>query len=244
MDRPRQLGTVGVANEQFRLRGDHRNEFVEVIDASHDAAPTSTATRDHRLRGNAGPTRVACVDTLSYSDPRPGTRRHRGLAVRACSVGHDERLPDRCFPKALIRSAAGQLFLERGYHNVSVTDVAEALDIAPSALYHHYRNKQDLLLHAVLAAQEGVDALVREATSLDDAIGALAAMVVGPHRVLVVWEREARNLETSQRRLIREGEAEIVAHLTALLRADRPDLDDADSDLVARAVLGVLGSRA
>ena len=42
--------------------------------------------------------------------------------------------------RELIRSTAGELFLERGYHNVSVSDVAEALDIAPSALYHHYRN--------------------------------------------------------------------------------------------------------
>ena len=146
--------------------------------------------------------------------------------------------------KALIRATAGEMFLTRGYHNVSVIDVADALEIAPSALYHHYRNKQDLLLHAVLDALEAVDVLVRDAASLDEALASLARLVVAPGRTLAVWEREARHLEGDQREAIRHREDEVVGHLVPLIQRDRPGLGQDDGILLARALLGVLGSRA
>ncbi len=63
------------------------------------------------------------------------------------------------------------MFLARGYHNVSVTDVADALDITPSALYHHFRNKQDLLFEVVWSGLEKVDAALLQCGTLDEAIG-------------------------------------------------------------------------
>ena len=150
------------------------------------------------------------------------------------------RPPNR---KALIRATAGELFLTRGYHNVSVTDVADALGITPSALYHHYRNKQELLFHAVLDALDGVDILLVQAGSLDQALAALARLVLGP-RSLAVWEREARNLEGDQREQIRAREAEVVGHVVPLLRQERTELDPADGALIARAIIGAMGSRA
>lgn len=150
------------------------------------------------------------------------------------------RPPNR---RAQIRSAAADLFLERGYHNVSVADVAESLGIRASALYYHYRNKQDLLLHAVLDALDSVDTLIGEAADLDAALRALAAVVVGPRSVLAVWERESRYLEGSQREEITAREAEVVARFVPLVARERPELAAADAELVAWAVLGALGSR-
>lgn len=150
------------------------------------------------------------------------------------------RPPNR---KAMIRDTAAELFLEHGYHNVSVTDVAGALDITASALYHHYRNKQDLLLHAVLAGLDTVAARIRAADNLDEALRGLAALVTGPRSVLAVWEREARNLDGTQRDAIREREAVVVSSFVPLLRAERPELGEPDAAFVARAVLGALGSR-
>ncbi|MFI1826045.1 TetR/AcrR family transcriptional regulator [Streptomyces sp. NPDC020412] len=150
------------------------------------------------------------------------------------------RPPNR---KVLIRSAATGLFVRHGFHNVSVADVAEAVGITPAALYHHYRNKQDLLLHIVLDALGAVDALIREADDLDAAMRDLAALVVGPGNVLAVWERESRHLEEAQRAAVHDRESEIVAGFLTLLRAERPELDAADAELVARAVLGALGGQ-
>lgn len=150
------------------------------------------------------------------------------------------RPPNR---KALIRSAASELFVQRGYHNVAVADVAEALDITPAALYYHYRNKQDLLLHAVLDGLDTVDATIRGAGDLEAAIRSLAALVVGPKSLLAVWERESRNLEGSQRTTILNREKEVVADFLSLLAPERPDLQAAHAELVAWAVLGAFGGQ-
>ncbi|MFF0451659.1 TetR/AcrR family transcriptional regulator [Streptomyces sp. NPDC004609] len=159
-------------------------------------------------------------------------RKGRSVAAR--------RPPNR---REQIRVAATELFLEHGYHNVSVTDVAGALGISASALYHHYRNKQDLLFHAVLSGLHTVDSLIQEAPGLDEALRSLAVLVTGPRKVFAAWEREARNLDGSQREAIRDHEAEAVAHFGLLLRDARPELGPDDVELVARAVLGALGSR-
>ncbi|MEU5979166.1 TetR/AcrR family transcriptional regulator [Streptomyces sp. NPDC047315] len=149
------------------------------------------------------------------------------------------RPPNR---KVLIRATAAELFREHGYHNVSVTDVADALGFTPSALYHHYRSKQDLLFHTILDSLDVVDTPIREAGDLDEALRSLATLVASPERLLAVWERQSRYLDDTQREAVRAREVKVVADLALLLRAARPDLTEADGELTARAALGVLGS--
>jgi AcrR family transcriptional regulator len=145
--------------------------------------------------------------------------------------------------KALIRDTAAELFLARGYHNVSVSDVAEALDIAPSALYHHYESKEQILYLAVLDALQHVDDIIRGADDLDDAVSDLIRLVLAPGRSLAVWEREARYLDADQREAIRQREREVVGGLAPLLQKERPELSWDDAMLVAHALVGMLGSR-
>lgn len=145
--------------------------------------------------------------------------------------------------KALILNTAAELFLSRGYHNVSVGDVAEALDIAPSALYHHYRSKQEILYRAVLEALQNVDDLIAGAVDVDDAVAALIRLVLTPGRSLAIWEREARHLDADQREGIRRREHEVVSRLVPLLQNERPSLSSADAMLLANALVGMLGSR-
>jgi len=146
--------------------------------------------------------------------------------------------------KSQIEAAAAALFLQRGYHNVSVTDVAGRLGITAPALYHHYRDKQDLLHHVVLDGLDAVDALITRAASLDDALRSLVTFVLGPRRLLALWEREARHLRGPRRDAIRAREVQVAANLARLLRAARMELDAADAELIAWALLGTLGSRA
>lgn len=53
-----------------------------------------------------------------------------------------------------IRRAALGLFMDRGFDAVSVEEVAEAADVAPSTVYRHFPTKEDLVL-ANLAARQG-----------------------------------------------------------------------------------------
>lgn len=45
---------------------------------------------------------------------------------------------------------ASRLFYERGYGETSIRDIADAVGISSSTMYHHFANKQDVL-HAVVS---------------------------------------------------------------------------------------------
>ena len=49
---------------------------------------------------------------------------------------------------------AGRAFRRRGYHNVSLDEVAEALGIAKPTLYGYFRNKQDVLYECLKIAMD------------------------------------------------------------------------------------------
>jgi AcrR family transcriptional regulator len=53
-------------------------------------------------------------------------------------------------------AAAGELFAERGYHQVSAESVARRAGVTSGALYHHFRDKRDLFKEAVEAAEAGL----------------------------------------------------------------------------------------
>ncbi|NMM92116.1 hypothetical protein B2J88_49040 [Rhodococcus sp. SRB_17] len=44
-----------------------------------------------------------------------------------------------------IRVEAARLFHQRGYGMTTIRDISDAVGISSSTMYHHYRNKQDLL---------------------------------------------------------------------------------------------------
>jgi AcrR family transcriptional regulator len=48
-----------------------------------------------------------------------------------------------------ILSVAAQLFLERGFSNVSIRDICERCDVTPPTIYHYFGNK-DRLFQAVI----------------------------------------------------------------------------------------------
>jgi AcrR family transcriptional regulator len=45
-----------------------------------------------------------------------------------------------------ILQAAASIFQEKGYHAASMQDIAEAVDLKKSSLYHHVSSKQEILL--------------------------------------------------------------------------------------------------
>ena len=79
--------------------------------------------------------------------------------------------------RQLIIDAATDLFSRKGYANVAMGDVAEAVAIGPSALYRHFRGKQDLLATVVEAALDTLDDAFTAAEDerLSDVSQALAA---------------------------------------------------------------------
>ncbi|MGV9315402.1 TetR/AcrR family transcriptional regulator [Streptomyces sp. NPDC003691] len=169
----------------------------------------------------------------------PDARRGAGRAAGGARRTVTRRPPDR---KERIVAAAAELFRDRGYHNVSVADVAGAVGITAPALYRHFRGKPDLLAQVVDRTVGTVTATAADAVDLDSYLATTTAQSIERRGAAVIWQREARHLPEEHR--VRAGQSLSAAagRLGELIGAERPELTAADRALLAWAVLSVAGS--
>jgi AcrR family transcriptional regulator len=73
-----------------------------------------------------------------------------------------------------IRTAGVRMLYERGYHAMSMRDLAAAVGVQAASLYNHVQTKQDLL----------VDILTRNLHEMLDGVARALASVEGPRRRL------------------------------------------------------------
>lgn len=148
--------------------------------------------------------------------------------------------------RSMILAAASELFTHQGYANTSMTDIAWAVGIGPSALYRHFPGKQRLLAEAIEA---GLEPVRRIGAGVDpgrrrDSLESMAAHALEHRRLGLLWQREARHLPTEERDGFRGQLEELGAVFTERVRSIRPDLDDAGAELAAWALLSALASPA
>lgn len=67
--------------------------------------------------------------------------------------------------KDILALRALELFAERGFAGTSIRDIASATDLSLSNIYHHFGNKEGLLLAIVETASKRVLASLREASA-------------------------------------------------------------------------------
>jgi AcrR family transcriptional regulator len=143
-----------------------------------------------------------------------------------------------------IRNAAARLFYERGYEQVSVADVAEAVNIGPSAVYRHFSSKADLLFEAI---DQIIDAFARMVADLPardlDGIARTAARTALAYRPLgVLWQREARYLPAEQQAELRRHLRDAVGTLAGTLREIRPELTEDQAEFLAACGVAAMSS--
>ncbi|WP_040841415.1 TetR/AcrR family transcriptional regulator [Nocardia brevicatena] len=142
--------------------------------------------------------------------------------------------------------AAGRLFQERGYHRVSMEEIAQRVGIRGPALYRHFRNKQDILAHVVLG-QISVTASVVEAaanadgtsrTRFDKMTEDLARLVLTRDEAML-WRWERRNLAQADVSAYRARARQLEAAVASVVSGLRPEAPAADVELLSWAVLSV-----
>ncbi len=146
--------------------------------------------------------------------------------------------------RALILDAAADLFVRVGYPHVAMGDIADAVAISPSALYRHFRGKEELLHEAVRTPLVTLTASLeaREADKLQELLGTLASGVMDRRGLGVLWQRESRHLSPDRRGELRDLLVGAQHVFVARLRTERPDLSGPQSDLLAWATLAGLMS--
>lgn len=110
-----------------------------------------------------------------------------------------------CVRKLQLSQAAARLFTERGYHNVSMDDVASAVGLTGPALYRHFRKKHDILAQAISEQLGAVQDVVVRAIEADVEPGERSAMFLSELADLVLdreevllWKRERRQLSEAE----------------------------------------------
>lgn len=140
--------------------------------------------------------------------------------------------------RAELVAVATRLFRDRGYHGVGMRAIAEAANIQAASLYHHFANKEELLLESIYVVDR--DLVVDQLPLLDgpgDHRERLAHLVAGHVRHIGanrdawwVAGRELRALTPERldsvqlyRRRYQHAIAEFLAAGTAAGEFDCPD---------------------
>ncbi|OQO92330.1 TetR family transcriptional regulator [Saccharomonospora piscinae] len=160
--------------------------------------------------------------------------------------GRTRRPRDRRHQLAAI---ASELFRERGYHGVSVNDIAAAAGVTGPALYRHFTDKQAILAHVLLSGLHDMEiateaALDRAATpeKVRSLLNGLATRSVERREVAALWRWEGRHLDTESQHEIRRRSTAMLTTWSEVLRRKRPELSHADAELLCWATLSVFGS--
>jgi len=149
------------------------------------------------------------------------------------------RPPNR---RELIIAAAGVLFSERGYDNVAVSDVAEAVAIGPSALYRHFDGKEALLASVIEDAITRWHDQVRSIAGSRSLGETIAAAALSHRQAGVLWRREARHLNTASRKRLDTQYSRARKFVARKVAELRSDLAATEVDFIARCALAVADS--
>lgn len=160
-------------------------------------------------------------------------------------------LPGRPVPRtrrAEILAAAVPLFARDGFAAVTNGQIAQAVGLAPSAIYRHYPGKVDILVAACLQAagllSQAVDRSLQRADGPRESLVALTAAYVAysfEHNALTsVAEAEIAGLAEDVRRPLIVAQREHIAVWEQQLRRARPELDRRHARLLVHAGFGVV----
>jgi AcrR family transcriptional regulator len=146
--------------------------------------------------------------------------------------------------RELILAAAADLFAKHGYAKVGMGDLANAVGIAPSALYRHFTGKQDVLAKVLAAGLAPVRELVLGLDLADPAaaVAELASCALDQRHLGLMWQREARELSPEAYQPLRDVIHEIGQRLAGYVRSVRPGIPGSSADLLGWSVLAVLTS--
>lgn len=88
-----------------------------------------------------------------------------------------------------ILEEATRLFVSRGYHAISMREIAEAVGVSKAGLYYHFKDKQELLLAILTDNLENIEHFIQDArqegTTAREQIGQMM-------RTIFSWAPERR----------------------------------------------------
>jgi AcrR family transcriptional regulator len=150
----------------------------------------------------------------------------------------------------LAYARAVELIFERGYHGTSVRDVARAVGVQMSTLYHYYPSKQDLLMAIMTTAMQEMTERVAEAIvglpsareQMEAAVHAHIMFHADRLKEAVVADTELRSLEGDDLRTILEMRDNYEGMFRKIIIDGQKagELRATDARLTTRSILGAI----
>jgi AcrR family transcriptional regulator len=127
------------------------------------------------------------------------------------------RAQDRDVKREAVLRAAARSFTEKGFHETSLDDVAESLNVSKPTLYYYAKSKNDILFDCVRIGLERLSAATDEAQ---------VSAGTGRDRLVALWTEYVRIVtEDFGRCLILIGEDPLPAQARRELRALKSQVD-------------------
>ena len=168
----------------------------------------------------------------------------------AAELGLRERKKQRT--RAHIADTARRLFAERGFEQVTVTEIAREAEVAPATVFNYFPTKEDLFYSRLEAFEEQLLTAIRERPPGQSILAAFAAFLLDQRGVLAMnapgGDREATSQVQTITRVITESPALLARerqvfdqyerHLAALIAEDT-GAGDVAGQVVANTLLGL-----
>ncbi|GAA4972915.1 TetR/AcrR family transcriptional regulator [Actinoplanes utahensis] len=248
---------------RYLERGDRlrlRAKFEHVVDRVTAMVGDEHPMPDARLRAVAA---LGAIGSITMHHTSMAQRRIEDLlretALRVAATdptagpgsAHPAEPPAQPVPRtrrAEILAAAVPLFARDGFASVTNGQIAQAVGLAPSAIYRHYPGKVDILVAACLQAAgllaQAVERSLSQAAGPRQAVTALTTAYVAykfEHNELnSVAEAEIAGLPDHLKRPLISAQREHIALWEQQLRLAHPELDPRQARLLVHAGFGVV----
>jgi AcrR family transcriptional regulator len=155
--------------------------------------------------------------------------------------------------RLLIADTARQLFTERGFETVSVSEIARAAEVSEATVFNYFPSKEDLVYQGMEAFEEQLLDAIRQRPAGESVLDAFGRFVTQPRGFLAAQDENTQQALLSAARMIAASpallarERQILSRYTESLAAlFREETDATANDLrpwiVANTLVGLHGA--
>jgi len=146
---------------------------------------------------------------------------------------------------------ATQLFIEQGYHRLSMRELAEAANISKAGIYHHFKDKENLFLAVLIFHLDALEHVVDQAAAADGSVQlrveqmvrAFLARSAEQRAIIRVARQEMAQLSEQGQQALRQAyHQKFIGKIAALLAAgiEQGEFRAMDAQVLTWALLGLL----
>ena len=180
---------------------------------------------------------------MAVNEIKVAPRRERKRAWQGAIQGGDDQF---AMKRQVVLRTAAQIFSRRGFHQTTLSDIADELHIAKPTLYHYFKSKDEILLEVQqMAIAQMLEAPIDPHASGAGQIRAFfhryVEMIVDDFGTCLIMTG-VLPLEPENRGLVRKGSKSIEVILRDMLRRgiDDGSIEPCDTRIAAKFMFGAL----